>query len=307
MPQKISNIHDKFVKEMLSDRGLAIAFLSNYLPEEVGNLLLFDSMHYESTSYLSKELKESFSDIVWSISTKSNSRVKICLLLEHKSYIEPNAAFQILEYMALGYQKQLKNKQKVELILPILYYHGQAKWVYRPIKSYFTEYDAVFQKYLPNHHTEFVDLAAMSEENIESLANGLLRSTIMLQKYYPDGEALMSRVGLIMENLLPYLESTMIHSIFVYILQNDYVDKKKLKQTLAILPKNINNNIMSIYDELIQEGIEKGKLEGIEEGIEKTILNAFANNIDLNTIRLITGEPLEKINAVLLKNGISKA
>jgi predicted transposase YdaD len=51
------------------------------------------------------------------------------------------------------------------------------------------------------------------------------------------------------------------------------------------------------------EGKAEGIEEGIEKGIEKTVLNAFNNNIDLETIRLITGESLEKINDLLKKNG----
>ena len=68
---------------------------------------------------------------------------------------------------------------------------------------------------------------------------------------------------------------------------------------------------MSLYDELIQEGILRGKIEGklegikegIEKGIEKIILNAYDNKIDLQTIRLISGESLEKINSILIRNG----
>jgi flagellar biosynthesis/type III secretory pathway protein FliH len=72
---------------------------------------------------------------------------------------------------------------------------------------------------------------------------------------------------------------------------------------------------MSIYDELIQEGIKRGRAEvigkgcaeGIEKGyaesLEKIILNAFDNGIALDLIGAITGENLEKIEAVLKKNG----
>lgn len=60
---------------------------------------------------------------------------------------------------------------------------------------------------------------------------------------------------------------------------------------------------MSIYDELIQEGIEKGRAEGIEKGIEKTILNAYDNGFVLEDILVITGESAEKIREVLKRNG----
>lgn len=96
MASKINNIHDKFIKELLSDRDVAIAFLQEYLPLEVVSALNFTSLKYQNTSYLSKELKDSYSDMVWSINSVSDEHIKICLLLEHKSYVETHAAFQIL-------------------------------------------------------------------------------------------------------------------------------------------------------------------------------------------------------------------
>jgi predicted transposase YdaD len=98
------------------------------------------------------------------------------------------------------------------------------------------------------------------------------------------------------------------------LLQNENLKKEKLFDSLKTISGNLNNKVMSIYDELMQEGIKKGKAEGIavgkaegieegiEKGIEKTILNAFDNHINLDTIRVITGESIEKINSVLKKN-----
>ena len=105
----------------------------------------------------------------------------------------------------------------------------------------------------------------------------------------------MKKVIPILENLQPYLESPIFQFIFVYLLQNKKLDNQQLREQLKALPTSINNEkIMTLYDELI--------LEGVEKGIEKTILNAFDNNINLDTIRIITGETTEKINAILHKN-----
>jgi hypothetical protein len=59
---------------------------------------------------------------------------------------------------------------------------------------------------------------------------------------------------------------------------------------------------MSIYDQLIAEGVEKGIEKGIERELEKTVLNAFDNQISLETIRIISGETIEKINEILKRN-----
>lgn len=50
MPQVIRNIHDKFVKDLLSKRELAIAFLEEYLPDEVTEILDFETLVYQNTS-----------------------------------------------------------------------------------------------------------------------------------------------------------------------------------------------------------------------------------------------------------------
>ncbi|TAG55988.1 MAG: hypothetical protein EAZ29_03415, partial [Runella slithyformis] len=87
----------------------------------------------------------------------------------------------------------------------------------------------------------------------------------------------------------------------------DIAKKRTLEESLNILPSLFSDKAMSIYDELIQEGMERGRAEGIEkgraEGIEKIILNAFDYGIALDLIGAITGENLEKIEAVLKKNG----
>ena len=62
---------------------------------------------------------------------------------------------------------------------------------------------------------------------------------------------------------------------------------------------------MSLYDSLIKEGevrgFQKSIEQGVEQGIVKTILNAYTNGFDLESIRLITGESIEKIKEVIAK------
>lgn len=249
--------------------------------------------------------------MVWSVSLKNARSVQICLLLEHKSYVDPHVNFQLLEYLSLGYQKQRKEKKTLELMIPVLYYHGTEKWEYKPLAKHFEAYPDFLQKYLPNFEAEFIDLQKLNQAQIENLKNGLLRTALTLQRYYFDKEGLNKQIEQILLNLNPYLESNFIDVIFVYLIQNDRLNKESFKEKLKTLPQSISNKAMSIYDELIQEGIEKGiekgKAEGISEGAEKeltkNVLNAFDNGFDLTVIRVITGESIERINAILKKNG----
>lgn len=103
MAKSVNNPHDKFVKEMLSDRELAIEFLQAYLPQDVSVLLDIPRMEYANTSFISPELEEAFADIVLRIPFKDKSdQAFISILLESKSEPEKYAIFQILSYLANG-------------------------------------------------------------------------------------------------------------------------------------------------------------------------------------------------------------
>lgn len=68
----------------------------------------------------------------------------------------------------------------------------------------------------------------------------------------------------------------------------------------------MSTKVMTIYDQLILEGKELGIAEGIEKGViktlERTVLNAYDADINVATIRIITGESEEKINRILAQN-----
>jgi predicted transposase/invertase (TIGR01784 family) len=323
MPSKISSVHDKFLKELLSDKEVAIDFLVEFLPKDIVAAIKLYTLEPLNTSYLSASLEETFSDVVWRIQTNEQS-LNICLLLEHKSSKDPKVAFQILEYLAQAYRKQLTSKQKrLELIIPVLYYHGKTKWEVKTLPDFFNDYPDIFKKYLPNYSLEFIDLRKLNDTQLLNLQNGMLGSALMVQRNIFESEKLKRNFVSIIKSIEPYLEKNFSNTIFVYMIQFLEISESELNKKIEEIPEILNSKIMSLYDQLlergrkegiekgiekgrnlgIEEGIEKGKYLGIEEGLEKTVLNAFDNHIALDTIRVITGESLDKINAILKKNG----
>lgn len=295
MPHRIRYKHDSFCKSLLSQKEMAVSFLKEYLPKNIVEKLHFDTLESLETSYLNRELKTAFSDLVWRVSTHDTQSAHICLLLEHKSYPDNFAAFQLLEYLALAYRKQLKSGADPELIIPVLYYHGDRKWEYKPLKKAFSIYPGTLTNYIPEFDTVFINLREMSVEQIQTLKNGMLRGAIMVQKHYFDPQALNLNLQNIMESLQPYLDSNLTELIFVYMIQNSGLDREKFVQIVEKLPSTLNNKVMSIYDELIQEGIEKGRVQ-VEEKFVKKLISEFgftdeqaarAADVPLETVRNI--------------------
>lgn len=302
MPNKINNIHDRFIKKLLSDKEIAVAFLEEYLPEEVTEVIDLQSIIYEDTPYLSKNLQSTFADLVWSAKSVNSFEVEVCVLLEHKSYPDNNVLFQILEYLASAYQKQLKSGKELKLIVPVLYYHGKTKWKLPDFKTHFEKHPEVLKKYLPTCKTEFVNLTSLTTEQIMTLQHGMLQSALLIQRHYFDADALNNQIGNIMQSLSPYLEKNLTDFIFVYLIQNGKVNKQQLRKALEPLPTDLNSKVMSIYDELIQEGIEKGIEKGMERGIIQSVLNGFDKGYSVNDLKVIFNLDETQLIAILKKN-----
>ena len=58
---------------------------------------------------------------------------------------------------------------------------------------------------------------------------------------------------------------------------------------------------MSLYDELIAEGIEKGEKQGIEKGIEKgmKVIKLWQQGVKTNLIANVVDLSLEQVNKII--------
>jgi hypothetical protein len=82
---EIINPHDKFFKETFSIKKNVIDFLQGTFPPEILKKLDLSTLTQDNNSYIDEELKEHFSDIVYTCFCK-DKELRITLLFEHKSY-----------------------------------------------------------------------------------------------------------------------------------------------------------------------------------------------------------------------------
>lgn len=313
MPEPIENIHDKFIKELLLDKEMAIAFLRSTLPPDILSELSLDTLSIGNTTYLTPTLEELFSDLVFDIQLKNHEPVQVSLLLEHKSYIDPKVPVQVLRYLTEAYNKQSQQNEILKPVLPFVYYHGKNKWELRQLDKLFTKYPSVFRPYIPLYECLFVDLNKVSDEDLENIENSMLSAALFLQRDYHHPSRLLDNLERILSSLQPYYKDSRSTSLLIYLLSSQKVNRLDLSKKLITLPKALNQKIMSIYESLIQEGVEKGIEKGIKKGVEKgkdetltiIIVNGFKNGLSVELLRTITGEPLARIEAILKENGLN--
>ncbi len=139
---EISQPHDRFFKELFAYPEAGRDFLKHYLPENIAGILDADSFELTKDSFVDKELRENFSDILGKVRLKDGTKAYIYILLEHKSYPEPLTGFQLLRYMVRIWERSVrkyesdKRKNKTSgdkpfylpVIIPIVIYHGESEW-----------------------------------------------------------------------------------------------------------------------------------------------------------------------------------
>lgn len=81
--------HDHFVREFLSDVRYAREFLSAVMPVELSARLDWTQLRGEPATFIDENLRDQYSDLLFSIAERSGKPSQVYLLFEHKSAQDP--------------------------------------------------------------------------------------------------------------------------------------------------------------------------------------------------------------------------
>ncbi|MCC8462460.1 MAG: Rpn family recombination-promoting nuclease/putative transposase [Rickettsia endosymbiont of Ecitomorpha arachnoides] len=96
MSEKIK--HDKFFQKALENPYVAREFFETYLPPHIKALFSPTTLILENDSFIEPNLKESITDVLFSVKI-NNSESYLYLLLEHQSSSDHLMAFRLFKYM----------------------------------------------------------------------------------------------------------------------------------------------------------------------------------------------------------------
>ncbi len=158
--QKNNNIHDNFFKSLFSVKENLADLLLGSLPKDVLQGLKIDTLEYEPTEFVDKELAPYFKDISCNM-LYGHTSIKISLLYEHKSYPDKNIHLQLLRYILNVWENQAANKQKLTPVITMVFYHGKRKWT----ESGFVQVPEQLKRFVP-----LFDYALFDTKDIEDHA-----------------------------------------------------------------------------------------------------------------------------------------
>lgn len=91
------------------------------------------------------------SDIMYTCRKKEETaEIKVCLLVEHKSYPYKYTRIQMGSYIFSALQRQISNKEQLSMVIPVLLYHGKGKWKYQTFADLFENLTDGWKQFLPD-------------------------------------------------------------------------------------------------------------------------------------------------------------
>lgn len=289
MKDKIQNSHDSLFKETWSNKNNAKAFLENYLPQKVLNVINIDSLEICKDTFIENDLKNYYSDMLYKVNF-GDTPGYVYFLFEHKSYPDKLVHLQILEYMTKIWRLDLKQskRKKLSIIVPLLLYHGPQKWKVKEDFSSIMEGPVdIMAEYIPDFRYVLYDLSQYSDDDIKGTITARVVMLIFKHIFEKDFAQKLPEIFSLLKDLseketgLQYFET-----LIKYIFSN--VEDITTEQFQTIVSNTLSEDkggmIMTLAERLRNEGIEQGIEQGLLEGIEFAVSIKFGDNDDYKTV-----------------------
>ena len=322
-----------FVKT-LSLKLAAREYLENseFVPSHISKNCDFDSLERVPTTFIDERLKPHFADVIWKCKCNGES-LYFCFLFEHKSYIDRFIILQLLRYLTEGYLQQIdeyRKKQKakkevgkktkqlehLQLIIPIVLYHGKDKWQNRPFSDLFKLPDPSLKSYIPEVAYILNDLTKTPDKLLMALEFIYLRSTMLLLKHRNEKDFVLQYIREIFIFVQQDFPKPQIESFTEAYLQfiTTTMDLNKDDYFGMVKDMPFEAYAHSLLGKERLEGRQEGRQEGKSIGLQKKSIEAILgiikelpklSNEKIAEMVMVTLEFVEKVKKDYRVNSIA--
>ena len=293
---KLPTPHNNFFQYALSHPAAARNLIEMHLPADLVQILDLDSLELQKDSFVDDELRDSFSDMLYSIRLSGQDlsgqdgepvEGQVYLLLEHKSQSDPMTCFQLLRYIVRIWEQRLRKGQSLCPVFPLVIYHGQEAWS-APVRleELIGGPDVLFEHGVRMAYP-VVDIGQIPDELLAT--DPFLQSVLGLLKYSRTRnfrDKLESILRCLLEIGTAELQTEHLDAVLVYVTTvSPSIPLETLAMTIQkIFPTQIEPG--SIADEYMKKGRQEGKQEGLKEGLKEGQIQL------IQTLQEILGLPL---------------
>jgi predicted transposase/invertase (TIGR01784 family) len=236
-------------------------------------------LEVEDTSFIDSNLAESRADLLVRTSFAGTPAL-IYILVEHKSYPDRWAVFQLLKYMVRIWERERRASRganTLPVIIPVLFYHGRLRWRPPPdFSSYFIS-EIELDQYIPAFRPVMVDLQQREDSSLQ----GSIMVQVALKVLKHALGNLHPYLGEILQNVakLPVDKKyrVFIERLLEYIIKGcrDIAEQDVEQAILSLDSPQAREAYMTVADQLIARGKAEGELHGKQESLLKLLVQKF--------------------------------
>jgi len=175
--------HDRLFKRVMSDEANVRQFIKEFLPKELSSQIDLNDMKLIPTEKV-KGYNKYYMDIAVECKI-AGTKGQLYFVFEHKSYPDPGVLLQILSYMTILWDEEIKKNKAPTSVIPVVIYHGTASWnVTTHFQGQFHSLDEIVKPYTREFNYVLVDLTQLTNEEIEEKAKAtpFLMASLLLMK-----------------------------------------------------------------------------------------------------------------------------
>ncbi len=323
---KLNQPHDKYFRATFGQVDFAKDFLNNYLPKELVDITDMNTLEPQPTSYISKELKEQFTDLLFRVNIM-NKEAYVYFLFEHKSYRDRMVIFQVLKYMMEVWEAKIREdiarrkeehlsdtgEIEIPIIIPLVVYHNKDKWnVKRTLGEMIPNFKDLpdnLKKYIPDFEYMLSDLSNSGDDediNLDENHSIIIR-TLNKIRYATKDEV----IDIFIEAITLFTKTKDKDMVRYYVTESityilgvrEDVNEKELIEIAGKISEESGELIMTAAERLREEGekrgIEKGKFEKVKEITMTCIIKGYSTNVIMD-ITSLTENDIEEIRKEML-------
>jgi len=295
MSDDIHNFYDKSYKNLFSYPTMIQDLLKGFVDQQFINDIDYDKIEKLNVSYVSKQYKETESDLILKLDIKGEEAY-LYVLLELQSSVDKYMALRTLSYILGFYDDLIKQdqvKEKLPPVFPIVLYTGVNKYT-APIHIQdiiehwkITDFIPTFKYYkiAVNEGKEKQDELILADNVVAALFKLISSKT---NKEFREAIRYLCKMVKSIE---------LRKEIFNFI--KHFLIKKNVKIDDIPFEEGGLEMLETLIDRVKEEGYEEGREEGIEKGIEKgKVEGKYERNIEIARNLLNINMPVEQIALV---------
>ena len=273
LDELINNINDKIFKSTFQQKESAIEYLQTFL-STVASKLNLDDLTLKDTNFVSDELEEYFSDVVFETTLKDEklkNKIRVILLFEHKKGIDSyfDLYLQLLSYIALIWKQDREEKRSPTIVIPLVINQSKRRIKQKTLHDSLKGVPKDLYIYVPQFQYHVLNIQPLKNKPIDEKilnlnSNHTLRSLflsyIAIEQKGRIENTLIEIFKFYKEN--PHLKDY-FNQLFVFLVKEGYFSSEEIKTLLKeCLSEKESNNMLTTAQVWKQEGRQEGRQEG---------------------------------------------